>query len=194
MNQLEAINKILGMAGEPPVDSVDTEGLTSVSFALSELQSASQRIQSARVFATRRTVKVVPDSEGKLRLSELTLFVDRAITNEGDVLVFYNGNLIAEDGTDVFGPNVYADVIVHTGRNFEYLPYYVQDYIVAEAAYEFIKVRLGAPDLVNTVFRRREEARRQFNRLEVLHGRPSSLDNPTVLNILGRRSNPRRRY
>lgn len=189
---LEAVNEVLAAAGEPPVDSVDTEGLTSVAFAYSEILKASRRIQTQRCISSNRVVTLELDTNSKFRLPAWVLFVYQAITSDGQELIHYGDYLVGYDGTLEFDAGTTVELEYHFGAAYESLPSYVRDYIIAEASYEFIRTRLGAPELIQSALRRREEARMNFNRLEILGRRPSALENTTSYKILNRKYNPNR--
>lgn len=133
--EIEAINTILRMVGEAPVNSTNLSDLAPGAQAQTLLRQISRSVQSQGwYFNTRVDKELTPGSNGKILLSANTLAIEP--TRSSDVLLI-RGNLLYNmtEETDEFLSPVRATLIV--GLEFDELPETFKEYITMLAGMRY---------------------------------------------------------
>ena len=134
--ELDAVNTMLSIIGEPPVNSISGTGRADALIAANILTEVSREVQGAGWhFNTNRDVEMVPDQFGKIYLADNIVRVDIEEPNETpDIDVVVRGSYLynRKGLTDVFSSSIKATVIYLF--DFGELP---------EAARRYIMIRAG---------------------------------------------------
>lgn len=144
--ELDAVNALLHLIGEQPVDSLTTSGDPQVDLAQNFLHSVSRTIQARGMHCnTEENVKLSPDAQGHITIPTDTLKIDA--TDKGKDLVM-RGSLLYDryNHTYIFKEPVEVDLV--TFLPFESLPQVVRDYITIKAARMFQVRTLGSDLLI----------------------------------------------
>jgi hypothetical protein len=173
---LEAINQMLFVIGEPPVNSVEDNG---VIFAVTALQTLSQVNRAVQMrgwhWNTEENYPLTPTyPEGFINLPKNTLKVDTT-GPDAQVDAISKGNRLYDrkKHTFVFGRTVYVNIVLL--HDFEELPEAARHYITVRAARQFQEGAVGSEQLSG--FTARDEL---LAKLELEDAEAETLD----LNIL----------
>jgi len=142
--ELEAVNQLLSVIGEPPVNSFDYEGVPSVSIARDEIKRVTRQVQAAGLNFNSEEVELQPDENDHVYLPEGTYAVKpvdrtRNIVWRGDRLYDKDNN------TDLFTEPV--KMRLTRGFDFQDAPEHVRQYIVVKAGRIFQDRMVGSKEL-----------------------------------------------
>ena len=182
--ELEAVNSILEMAGELPVNELtETEASESL-LAWKTLHRCSRKVQKRGLNCnTEIEYKFIPDVNGYINLPTNTL----AFTN-----VQYSNTIFIRDGklydtqeqSFVFTQPVIGDLVLFL--EYEDLPEHVREYILMLAARRFIANTIGSAELVKLTDADTAAAQRDFHRFEIKNQKNNIFDNAESQWILNR--------
>ena len=147
LTELEAINIMLGVIGETPVNSINT-GLVNVAIAYQTLYNESRQIQSRGFnFNTESNYPVYPSIAGNLVLPPNTLKADITDDYSYRYDVTLRGLTVYDktNHTNIFTEMVAFDIIVFLA--FSDLPQAARDYITIRAARKYQRRVLGSATL-----------------------------------------------
>jgi hypothetical protein len=134
--ELDAVNTMLSIIGEPPVNSISGTGRADALIATNILTEVSREVQGAGWhFNTNLDVEMVPDQFGKIYLADNIVRVDLDEPNQStniDIVVRGSYLYNRKELTDVFSSSIKATVIYLF--DFGELP---------EAARRYIMIRAG---------------------------------------------------
>jgi hypothetical protein len=134
--ELDAVNTMLSIIGEPPVNSISGTGRADALIATNILTEVSREVQGAGWhFNTNLDVEMVPDQFGKIYLADNIVRVDIDEPNQStniDIVVRGSYLYNRKELTDVFSSSIKATVIYLF--DFGELP---------EAARRYIMIRAG---------------------------------------------------
>ena len=134
--ELDAVNTMLSIIGEPPVNSISGTGRADALIATNILTEVSREVQGAGWhFNTNLDVEMVPDQYGKIYLADNIVRVDLDEPNQStniDIVVRGSYLYNRKELTDVFSSSIKATVIYLF--DFGELP---------EAARRYIMIRAG---------------------------------------------------
>lgn len=175
MDKLDAVNELLSIIGEPPVNSLSDTELTEALLAENILDRVNRYVQPEGLHAnTVYNYTINPDSNNKLPVPSNALSVD-PMDRQMD-LMFHKGFLYDKDGfTNKFYEPVKCQVIFLL--QFDDLPEHVRQYITIRAARIFQKRMLGS-DVVHQFTEEEEyQARVNMRTREIENEDHNMLDN-----------------
>tara|TARA_Y100001973_G_C5084248_1_gene274033 strand:- start:171 stop:782 length:612 start_codon:yes stop_codon:yes gene_type:complete len=180
--ELEAVNTILRMMGEAPINSLES-GFGLGEQAEAALLDASRKIQMENwSFNTDYSLTLTFDSNGYIYIPSTALRVEVNPFDYPDFEVIQRGNRLYEkrSNTYVFTQNLIADV-TH-GLPWEELPEHARHYITAKAGRDLQMQVIGSKDLNEVNYGIEIEARAAFLDLETTLSNHSLLQgNPSVM-------------
>jgi hypothetical protein len=150
-SKLEAVNTMLGVIGEAPVNSltpVDNRLPVSVVTAVNILDEVSREIQSEGWhFNTEHEYELLLTTQNKINLPSSTLKVDTALNEYTDIDVVQRGTVLYDrkNHTDVFNKNL--KVTITFELSFEELPQQFRSYIITRASRKFANRYLGSQEI-----------------------------------------------
>lgn len=144
--ELEAVNTMLAIIGEQPVNTLEDSGVSEATLARTTLLRVSREVQAKGLNCNSEDgVSYTPDNEGFINLPAETLMVDasdptRKVAQRG--LRLYD----LEEHSYVFSEPIDLDIVLMLA--FDDLPQTVKDYVVIKAARKFAANVLGS-DIVH---------------------------------------------
>ena len=150
-SKLEAVNTMLGVIGEAPVNSLtpdDNRLPVSVVTAVNILDEVSREIQSEGWhFNTEHEYELVLTASSKISLPNNTMKIDTALNQYTDIDVVQRGLSLYDrkNHTDVFKNNLKVSIVFEL--NFEQLPQQFRNYIITRASRKFSNRYLGSQEL-----------------------------------------------
>lgn len=183
-SKLEAVNRILAVAGDEPLNSLDTT-YPQVDIVLSILANESRRFQSRGwYFNEERNKKLTPDINNEIILSENVLSI--SVTNDRGNMI-QRGNKIYDRslGTYTISNPVYSDLIFNL--EFEDLPEAARQYLIAKCREIYNQEYFNDDNIKQQLAMDSNVAEKEFKRQ---HGKACDsnvFNNPTTANILRRR-------
>jgi len=145
MTELEAINEMLSLIGEPPINSLEDSDFNEADIARTILRNTSRAVQAEGLHCnTAYNCKLHPDVNNKIQIPDNTLSLDPM--DRAQDLIVYRGRLYNRDGfTDIFKEDVYVSIVFM--QNFYDLPEHVRQYIAIRAARVFQERVLGSTNI-----------------------------------------------
>lgn len=147
---LEAVNQIIATIGEPPVNSVEDNGVIDAVMALQALSAVNRAVQlRGWHWNTEENYPIAASfPEGELRLPRNTLKVDTSGADEGLDLVVRGQRLYDRKAhTYQIGRSVNVEIVFLLP--FEELPEAARTYITIKAARRFNEGQIGSELLSN---------------------------------------------
>ncbi|WP_313196205.1 hypothetical protein [Shinella zoogloeoides] len=184
---LEAVNQIIATIGEPPVNSVEDNGVIDAVMALQALSAVNRAVQlRGWHWNTEENYPIAASyPEGELRLPKNTLRVDTSGADAGLDLVVRGQRLYdRKNHTFEIGKSVSVNIVLLLP--FEELPEAARTYITIKAARRFTEGQIGSELLSN--FTLRDEQMALFA-LEDAEGETADyniLNNSFIVEVAGR--------
>ncbi len=151
---LEAVNQIIATIGEPPVNSVEDNGVIDAVMALQALSAVNRAVQlKGWHWNTEENYPIAATyPEGELRLPRNTLKVDTSAV-DGDLDLVHRGARLYDRKHHTFqiGRSVKVDIVFLLP--FEELPEAARTYITVKAARRFNEGQIGSELLSNFTLR-----------------------------------------
>lgn len=151
---LEAVNQIIATIGEPPVNSVEDNGVIDAVMALQALSAVNRAVQlKGWHWNTEENYPIAATyPEGELRLPKNTLKVDTSGA-DGDLDLIHRGQRLYDRKNHTFqiGRSVKVDIVFLLP--FEELPEAARTYITVKAARRFNEGQIGSELLSNFTLR-----------------------------------------
>lgn len=151
---LEAVNQIIATIGEPPVNSVEDNGVIDAVMALQALSAVNRAVQlKGWHWNTEENYPIAATyPEGELRLPRNTLKVDTSAV-DGDLDLVHRGARLYDRKNHTFqiGRSVKVDIVFLLP--FEELPEAARTYITVKAARRFNEGQIGSELLSNFTLR-----------------------------------------
>lgn len=151
---LEAVNQIIATIGEPPVNSVEDNGVIDAVMALQALSAVNRAVQlKGWHWNTEDNYPIAATyPEGELRLPRNTLKVDTSAV-DGDLDLVHRGARLYDRKNHTFqiGRSVKVDIVFLLP--FEELPEAARTYITVKAARRFNEGQIGSELLSNFTLR-----------------------------------------
>lgn len=147
LTELEAVNELLKIIGESPVNALEDTEVADASLALSTLRTTSVEVQTPGWwFNSEDNVTVEPDTDKFIRIPAEVLSVDTSGSSSGTNAV-HRGTRLYDRSTRSyeFDASVTVDWIVALA--FEELPSSARNYVAIKAARRFQARFLGDRDL-----------------------------------------------
>jgi len=149
--KLEAINTMLGVIGEAPVNSIsatDTAIPVSVVTALNILDEVSRELQSEGWhFNTEHDYPLARDTANKINLPPNTLKIDTAVDRYTDIDVVQRGLTLYDRKNHTYVFNADLEVSLTLELDFELLPQQFRTYIITRASRKFANRYLGSQEI-----------------------------------------------
>jgi len=155
--ELDAINTMLSVIGEAPVNTVEDNGIVDAVLALQILRSTSREVQARGWhFNTEKNYPLTPDTDGFLVLPNTVLRAD-TVDSSSDIDVVVRGNRLynRRDHTFQFEKEVYVDMVILL--EFDELPEPARHFITIRSARIFQERVVGSESL--SAFTKQDEAR-----------------------------------
>ena len=163
--ELEAVNTMLSMIGEMPVNSVDTSSLTEASIAAQTLYSVSRQVQSEGLNCnTEYDYPMVPDGSKQIAVPEDVISID-ATDRTKDIIAREGYLYNRTDHTKQFNGTVMCDIVWLL--KFEDLPEHVRQFIMIRAGRIFQKKMVGSKLLFELTQEEEAQARANMRSREV---------------------------
>lgn len=146
--ELEAINRMLAVIGESPVNSSQVSGNLDANDAQTLIRSVSRELQSKGwAWNREEDYKLVPDSNGYIPLPTNLLKLEIVEHNTGGAEPVVRGSRLYDpvNHTYVFTQSVRARLTV--GLNFDELPEPVRQYVYTLAGHLFQSEKVGSPTI-----------------------------------------------
>lgn len=146
MTELEAVNRMLFVVGEMPVNTLEEAGTTEVSIALTALREASEQIQAFNLHCnTDYKYKLLPETEtGYIYIPDNIISIDPSNRNEDYVR---RGDRLYNRIKHTFKFDGPVECDITWELPFEELPSAAQKYITMKAARQFILHLYGECEL-----------------------------------------------
>ena len=153
--KLEAVNTMIGVIGESPVNSISGSSLpVSVVTALNVLDEVSREVQSEGWhYNTEYEYPLVRNASNKFSLPANVLKIDTPVDKYLDIDIVQRGTTLYDrkNHTDVFSEDL--DVTITFELNFEELPQQFRSYITIRAARKFANRFLGSQEIESFTLR-----------------------------------------
>ena len=153
--KLEAVNTMIGVIGESPVNSTSGSSLpVSVVTALNVLDEVSREVQSEGWhYNTEYEYPLVRNASNKFSLPANVLKIDTPVDKYLDIDIVQRGTTLYDrkNHTDVFSEDL--DVTITFELNFEELPQQFRSYITIRAARKFANRFLGSQEIESFTLR-----------------------------------------
>lgn len=186
--KLEAVNTMLGVIGESPVNTISGSSLpVSVVTALNVLDEVSREVQSEGWhFNTEFEYPLVRNSSNQFSLPTNTLKIDTPIDKYTDIDVVQRGTSLYDrkNHTDVFDEDL--EVTITFELTFEDLPQQFRTYINIKAARKFANRFLGSPEIESFTLRDEINAKATAVDSDSENADRTIFDNYDVLRVIDR--------
>jgi hypothetical protein len=186
--KLEAVNTMLGVIGESPVNTISGSSLpVSVVMALNVLDEVSREVQSEGWhFNTEFEYPLVRNSSNQFSLPTNTLKIDTPIDKYTDIDVVQRGTSLYDrkNHTDVFNEDL--EVTITFELAFEDLPQQFRTYINIKAARKFANRFLGSPEIESFTLRDEINAKATAVDSDSENADRTIFDNYDVLRVIDR--------
>lgn len=155
--KLEAVNTMLGVIGETPVNSINAGSGSlpvSVVTALNVLDEVNKEVQSEGWhFNTEHEYPLVRNASNKFTLPNNILKIDTPVDKYTDLDIVQRGSILYDrkNHTDVFTQDI--DVSITFELTFEEIPQQFRSYIVVKAARKFSNRFLGSSEIESFTLR-----------------------------------------
>lgn len=180
LNELEAVNVMLGSIGESPVNKI-TAGLSEANLAKTVLLQTSRQVQTRGWYFNTEIITVAPDTEGHLYLPRNTLKVDSGFEH----IVIRGQRLYNRyNNTFVFDGSIKVGVVL--GLGFDELPEVARNYITIRSARIFQDRTVGSTNLRGFTQQDEIEARVMLEETETENGNYNIFDNRELRGMLKR--------
>ena len=190
IDELAAVNEMLRIIGEPPVNSLSDADVTEASIARQVLHYVSREVQTLGLHSnTEEMYKFQPDEGGDIYVPSNVLKLDAShhlvdVTLRG--LHLYD----KDNHTYTFNAPVECDVVWFLP--WDNLPQHVRQYVLLKAGRMFVVRMEGAGDIYNMTEKDEEEARQAFLAAEMENGDYNILNSYDAYRVVDRLQNPRR--
>ena len=167
--ELQAVNQMLSVIGEAPVNSITGTVTTDVSVAKNILDETSMSVQSMGWnFNTHYAYTRAKDTDNKVPLPSNCVQADASAQYRDRNLVIRNGFLYdMDDHTDVFGTStILPTVDLVLVQQFEQLPEYARQYIATKAARRFASRFIGDKGITELAGNDEQEALAAFRQAD----------------------------
>ena len=156
--ELQAVNIMLSVIGEAPINTLAGDTTTDVSIAKNLLDESSMSVQSMGWnFNTNYNYNVTLDDTGKIPLPANCVQADAGAADRSRNVVIRAGFLYDLDNdTDIFTKAIPLDVVLV--QQFEDLPEYARRYITSKAARRFAARSIGDGELTQLAGQDEQEA------------------------------------
>tara|TARA_B100001996_G_scaffold201803_2_gene154516 strand:+ start:609 stop:1211 length:603 start_codon:yes stop_codon:yes gene_type:complete len=192
-SELQAVNIMLSVIGEAPVNTLEGNTTVDVSIAKNLLDETSMSVQSQGWnFNTHYKYSTTVDDTGKVPLPSNCVQADSSVEYRQYNYVLRNGYLYDLDNhTDIFTSAPSVDVVLV--QQFEHLPEYARRYITAKASRRFAARTIGDSELVKLSGQDENEAYTAFQQADSRSADVNILEGDTnTWSIINR--TPRRTY
>jgi hypothetical protein len=182
--ELEAVNDMLQMIGEQPVNSLDNPGFLAASLARVRLQAVSRAIQAKGLNCNSEdSYTLARAADGTIQIPSNVLELDPVDTSIDGVM---RGSRLYDraNHTYSFAGDVQVNVIFFL--EFEELPQTVRNYITIKAARENLVKTIGAVDIYKMTDQEERDALVAFSRTELRSQDLNLGTSSSVSNILKR--------
>lgn len=184
LNELDAVNQIIGTIGESPVNSLENLANVDAINALRILRNVSRQEQARGwSFNIIPSHTLNPDQyNGKIRWNSSFLSLKGL---NGEKLVHF-GDFVKDLANDkiVFTSSITAEAILYIP--FEELPEQMRSYIVAKSSYIFQASYFGDDSLTKVIQTQIQDAWQQLMEFELENNDYSILNNEVVKELLSR--------
>tara|TARA_B100001250_G_C19807840_1_gene794241 strand:+ start:1327 stop:1932 length:606 start_codon:yes stop_codon:yes gene_type:complete len=147
-SELDAVNTLLSIIGEAPVNSLENNTGVDVALALQILNETNVEVQSRGWhFNTDINILVNLDDDSKLPLASNVVSCDVAKKSATDINIVYRNGYVynLDDHTDIFTSELYVDQI--TIQKFDQLPEAFRKLIVTRAGRKYQARVVGSTEL-----------------------------------------------
>ncbi len=187
-SKLEAINTMIGVIGESPVNTISGSSLpVSVVTALNVLDEVNREVQSEGWhYNTEHIYPLTRTSANKIVLPTNTLKIDVPIDKYNDIDIVQRGNNLYDrkNHTDVFDEDL--DVSITFELTFEELPQQFRNYITIRSARKFANRFLGSPEIESFTLRDEINAKATAIDSDSENADRNIFDNYDVLRVVDR--------
>lgn len=191
ITELAAINEMLRIIGEPPVNSVSDPDVTEAAIARHLLHNASREIQSLGLDCnSEEHYKLYPDDDGNIFITSNVIKADA--TNPNRNVTFRGLKAYDKDNNTYTFTETYLECDIVWFLAWDQLPQHVRQYIMVKAGRQFIVRMEGAGDLYKMTEKDEEEARQAFVSAEMENGDYNILNSYSAYRVIDRLNNPRR--
>jgi hypothetical protein len=187
--RLEAVNTIIGVIGEHPVNTLDATGGKPVQVVVAEnlLDDTSREVQSEGwAFNTEKDYTLIRDSDNKIILPSNTLRVDTEINKYTDIDIVQRGTKLYDrkNHRETFTKNL--DVEITFLLDFTEIPESFRRWITIRAARKMAARYIGSGEMETFTLRDEYEARRLAKSSDSASADRSVFDNLQVFQTLVR--------
>ncbi len=184
---LEAVNQIIATIGEPPVNSIEDNGVLDATMALQALSAVSRAVQlKGWHWNTEENYPLAPTyPEGEIKLPKNTLQVDTSGEFQNMDLVA-RGLRLYDRKNHTFAIGKHITVNITLLLPFEELPEAARTYITIKAARRFSEGQIGSELLSQFSLRDELEAKVSLEDAEGATGDFNILDSDLVNAVMNR--------
>lgn len=184
MTELEAVNSMLEIIGEQPVNTLTNTGIPEVEAAKTVLHRVNREVQAWKLHANTEKDYTLPlNGSGQIDLPTNTLNVD---ATDLSLDVVARGTRLYDLTNHTYSFAAPVKVTITLFLPFEELPDHARNYIAIRAGRQYQVRYLGSSDIHSLTEKDEAEALREFRRTELANRDISMLDNPSVYNVLRR--------
>jgi len=147
-SELDAVNTLLSIIGEAPVNSITGNTGVDVALAIQILNEVNVEVQSRGWhFNTDINIKVNLDDDSKLPLASNVVSCDISKSSTADRNICYRNGYVydLENHTDIFTSDLFVDQV--TIQKFDQLPEVIRKLIVTRAGRKFQARVVGSTEL-----------------------------------------------
>ena len=189
LTKLEAVNTMLAIIGESPVDSITDSPSVDVTLSLQILDEVSRDVQSKGWhFNLEHEVVLSPNLAGEINLASNVLRCDLEYNNTGDLNVVVRGSRLYDkkNHTYTFTADVKATVVY--GLDFTELPHSAKNYIMIRAGRILQDRAIGSTRLHGFTQQDEMQAWANLNEYEGWTGDHTIFDNFDSFDAIDRRN------
>ena len=189
MTELEAVNAMLSVIGEQPVNTLEDSGVTEASLARTMLHNVSRDIQTVGLNCNSESnYRISPDSEGFIYVPSSCIQID---ASDASLAIVKRGRKLydKDSHTYVFEGVLEVDIVFFL--SFDELPSAVTQYVYIRAARKFAASVLGSDTLDNLTADDEADAKKLMERLENRNRDLNVFDSYDTFKVINRRANPK---
>lgn len=155
--KLEAVNTLLRMSGEPPVNTIENTGLPQVDMAVSTIDQVTREVLSRGFnFNTDEKFKLTPDANGNILVPANAASVDASDKYRN--IVQRGGRLYDKDNNTYVFTDPFLECDIKWMFDFEDLPECVRNYIIIRAGRLYQNSVIGSTTLYQLTQKDEEDA------------------------------------
>lgn len=161
--KLEAVNTLLSVIGESPVNTLDDSQLPSVSIAKDEIERVSRQVMVEGLDFNTEIMELSPDEDEYIHIPEGVLRVEPVDCTRN---IVWRGDKLYDRDWNTYGFDDNLEVRLTKGISFEDIPEHVRQYIILRAGRVFQDRMVGSETLHQFTRADEQDARLRMYQME----------------------------